>query len=235
MGDIMISYLEVGLRIVTATVLGGIIGMERQFKHRPAGFKTHILVCVGAATVMVLSEYMFRKYHAEFGILSDPARLGAQVISGVGFLGAGTIMHHGPNVRGLTTAASLWVVAAIGLAAGAGYYYLAIIVTISICIILFIFNKIYKGLRKVSDITGLRIELLNKPKVIGAINILLAGHNIKIMDMEFISRSSVADNGGDGADVIFLNLMLKLAPDISVYTLLEQLEKIAGVIKVERV
>ncbi len=229
----MISELEVVLRIVTAIILGGAIGLERQFKHRPAGFKTHILVCVGSATIMVLSEYMFRKYNAEFGIMSDPARLGAQVISGVGFLGAGTIMHHGPNVRGLTTAASLWVVAAIGLASGAGFYFLAVVVTIGICMILFIFNKIYKGLRNVSDVASLRIEILNKPKVIGAINIMLANHNIKILDMEFINL--YASETGDGPEVIYLNLMIKMTQDISVYTLVKELEHISGVIKIERV
>lgn len=231
----MLSYMEVSLRILVAMLLGGVVGMERQFKHRPAGFKTHILVCVGSATIMVLSESMFRKYHLEFGMLSDPARLGAQVISGVGFLGAGTIIHHGQNVRGLTTAASLWVVAAIGLAAGAGFYYLAVVVTIGICVILFIFNKIYKGLRNVSDVSSLRIELLNKPKAIGAINILLASHNIKIIDMEFINSSLPGEDMGGETEVIFLNLVLKMTEDISVYTLIQQIEKMTGIIKVERI
>ncbi|MGL5435285.1 MAG: MgtC/SapB family protein [Lachnospiraceae bacterium] len=231
----MMGYMEIALRILLAIGLGGVIGMERQFKHRPAGFKTHILVCVGSATIMVLSEYMFRKYHAEFGMLSDPARLGAQVISGVGFLGAGTIIHHGPNVRGLTTAASLWVVAAIGLACGAGFYFLAIIVTVNICLILFIFNKIYKGLRYVSEVTNLSVESMNKPKVIGAINLLLASHNIKILDMEFINMTAQAGGSVEEAEVVYLNLMLKLTPEVSVYTLIQELERINGVIKVEHI
>lgn len=229
----MLNDYEIVLRILMSTILGGVIGMERQFKHRPAGFKTHILVCVGAATIMILSECIFRKYHLEFGILSDPARLGAQVISGVGFLGAGTIIHHGPNVRGLTTAASLWVVAAIGLAAGAGFYFLALVTTLGICIILFIFNKIYKGLRNVSDVASLKIELLNKPKVIGAINLLLASHNIKMLDMEFINLASPMEYS-DGPELIYLNLTLKMNQEVSIYTLIQQLEKITGIIKVDR-
>lgn len=228
------DYSDIILRIVTATILGGIIGMERQFKHRPAGFKTHILVCVGSATIMVLSEYLFRKYHMEFGILSDPARLGAQVISGVGFLGAGTIIHHGQNVRGLTTAASLWVVAAIGLAAGSGFYFLAIVVSISIYIILFIFNKLYRRIRSVRDVSGLRVQLLNKPKAIGAINLLLAKNNIRILDMEFINPNMDTDGSEGDNDVIYINLTLKMTEELSVYTLIQQLEKITGVIKVER-
>lgn len=228
----VIQYVDISLRILLAIGLGGLIGMERQFKHRPAGFKTHILVCVGSATIMVLSEYMFRKYHLEFGLMSDPSRLGAQVISGVGFLGAGTIIHHGPNVRGLTTAASLWVVAAIGLACGAGFYFLAVVVTIGICLILFIFNKVYKGLRNVSDITSISVSCLNKPKVIGAINILLAGHNIKIVDMEFINMAARA---GDDTELIYLHLTLKLTPDISSTMLMAELEKINGVLKAEQI
>lgn len=228
------TIAEICLRIGMAVVLGGIIGLERQFKHRPAGFKTHILVCVGAATVMALSEQLFRRYYAEFGILSDPARLGAQVISGIGFLGAGTIIHHGQNVRGLTTAASLWVVAAIGLAAGAGFYSLAIIVSIGIYIILYIFNKVYDRLRRNSDVAGLRIKLLNKPKSIGAINILLANNDVRILDMEFINTAAELDGGTGGEEVIFLNLTLKMQPDLSIYILTQQIEKIPGVIKVEQ-
>lgn len=228
------TIAEICLRIGMSVVLGGIIGLERQFKHRPAGFKTHILVCVGAATVMALSELLFRRYYEEFGILSDPARLGAQVISGIGFLGAGTIIHHGQNVRGLTTAASLWVVAAIGLAAGAGFYSLAIIVSIGIYTILFIFNKVYDRIRRNSDVAGLRIELLNKPKSIGAINILLANNDVRILDMEFINTAAELEAGTRGEEVIYLNLTLKMQPDLSIYILTQQIEKIPGVIKVER-
>lgn len=181
------EYIDVIIRILLAIVLGGVIGLERQVKQRPAGVKTHVLVCVGAATIMVLSEYMFRKYYIEFGMTSDPARLGAQVVSGVGFLGAGTIIHHGQSVRGLTTAASLWVVAAIGLAAGAGFYFLAVTAAVGIYIILFIFNKLLRRMERASDVSAIQVELFNKPKVLGAINLLLANNNIKILDMEFIN------------------------------------------------
>lgn len=231
----MLSELEIMLRLLIAIVLSGTIGLERQFKHRPAGFKTHILVCIGSTTIMILSECIFRKYNAEFGIMSDPSRLGAQVISGIGFLGAGTILQHGTNVRGLTTAASLWVVAAIGLAAGSGFYSLAIICTVTLSIVLFIFNKLYKGLCSVSDTLNLNIELLNKPKVIGAINLLLARHNLKILDMEFINPSSSNDTLGDDPSIIHLNLTLKMNSNVSVDTLVHQIEKITGIIKVIRV
>src|SRR5690606_40468539 len=108
------------LRIFLAMIMGGFIGIERELVNRPAGFRTHTLVCMGSALVMTTSQYLFNTYSDIVNL--DPARLGAQVISGIGFLGAGTIMNDGHRVRGLTTAASLWVVACLGLAVGAGYY-----------------------------------------------------------------------------------------------------------------
>ena len=111
------------LRLLLATVLGGAVGIERGSGDRPAGFRTHILVCTGSALIMLVSMYGFDDTYVS-GISNannrDSARIAAQVVSGIGFLGAGTIMHEGVTVRGLTTAASLWMVSAIGLAAGAG-------------------------------------------------------------------------------------------------------------------
>lgn len=106
--------------MVLAAVLGGLVGMEREWNNHAAGFRTHILVCLGAATIMLLSIYGFSQFVNEANVRMDPARLAAQVISGVGFLGAGAILRNGPVISGLTTAASVWVVAAIGLCVGAG-------------------------------------------------------------------------------------------------------------------
>lgn len=124
------DFLVIALRLVLACALGGIVGFEREYKHRPAGFRTHILVCVGSALVMITSEFIFRKYSGQVNM--DPARLGAQVISGIGFLGAGTIIREGASIKGLTTAASLWAVACVGIAAGIGFYEGAIAATILI-------------------------------------------------------------------------------------------------------
>lgn len=112
------SDLGILFRLLLALVAGLIIGIDREMKRRVAGIKTHVLVCLGAALVMITSQYMMNT----FGFLGDPARMGAQVISGVGFLGVGTIIVTGRNqVRGLTTAASIWVCACMGLAAGIGF------------------------------------------------------------------------------------------------------------------
>jgi putative Mg2+ transporter-C (MgtC) family protein len=117
---------QIALRLACAMVVGIFIGLEREYTHRPAGLRTHILVALGACVVSMTGEILFTQY-AALGATPDPARLSAQVITGVGFLGAGTIMKEGVNVKGLTTAASVWAVACLGIAAGFGYYGLAIL------------------------------------------------------------------------------------------------------------
>lgn len=116
-------YLEITLRLTMALVLGGIIGIERSNTNHDAGMRTHILVCLGAATVMIVSEHMTGIRGGDIG------RLGAQVISGIGFLGAGCILVSNNRIKGLTTAAGLWTTACLGLALGLGYYFIAIVLT----------------------------------------------------------------------------------------------------------
>ncbi len=123
-----INIFSISLRFVLAVIMGGLIGVERESKRRPAGFRTHILVCLGAALVMCTNQYMSDIYG------SDPTRLGAQVISGIGFLGAGTIIVTRQQVKGLTTAASLWASACMGLAIGCGFYEAAIIAFVLIVV-----------------------------------------------------------------------------------------------------
>lgn len=122
-----ITEYEMVFRLFIACVFGGIVGLEREKNDSPAGFRTHILVSLGSALVMILSMYGFNDFAT---VNKDPARLAAQVVSGIGFLGAGTILRDKTSVKGLTTAASLWVVAAIGLAAGAGFYVASCFVTV---------------------------------------------------------------------------------------------------------
>lgn len=116
---------EICLRLLCAMTVGMIIGTEREYTNRPAGLRTHILVALGACVVTITGQMIFIQYHT-LGSSPDPARLSAQVITGVGFLGAGTILRQGSHVKGLTTAASLWAVACLGIAAGFGFYAVAI-------------------------------------------------------------------------------------------------------------
>lgn len=127
---------ETVMRLICAMLVGLVIGTEREYTHRPAGMRTHILVALGACTVSILGEYIFMHYSST----ADPARLSAQVVTGVGFLGAGTIMREGVNVKGLTTAASVWAVACLGIAAGFGHYMLALAGMVLILLTLTVFE-----------------------------------------------------------------------------------------------
>ena len=121
----VISSLYIFVRLIIAAILGGIIGLEREKLNRPAGVRTHMIVCLGSCLIMLLGEYMHRIDNT-----IDITRLGAQVVSGIGFLGAGAILKDGFSVRGLTTASTLWVVACVGLAVGGGFFSAGILTTI---------------------------------------------------------------------------------------------------------
>jgi putative Mg2+ transporter-C (MgtC) family protein len=127
-----LNWPEVLLRLALAAVLGAAIGIERELREREAGLRTHLLVSVGSALFTIVSAYGFREFLVNGGavVRADPTRIAAQIVTGIGFLGAGAIIRQGLSVRGLTTAATLWVVAAIGMAAGAGYYSAAVITTV---------------------------------------------------------------------------------------------------------
>jgi putative Mg2+ transporter-C (MgtC) family protein len=126
-----LSLAEVILRVALAAALGGAIGFERELREREAGLRTHMLVSVGAALFTLVSAYAWTdwSFSTAEGLVFDPTRIAAQVVSGIGFLGAGAIIRQGLSVRGLTTAATLWVVAAIGMASGVGYYEAAVVTT----------------------------------------------------------------------------------------------------------
>ena len=119
--------VDLAARLLAAAILGAVVGFERERHDHPAGMRTHLLVCVGAAAFTVLSIYTF-------GDRSDPGRVAAQIVTGIGFLGAGSILKSGGTIQGLTTAASLWVVAAVGMAAGAGAWGVAIATTVIVIV-----------------------------------------------------------------------------------------------------
>jgi putative Mg2+ transporter-C (MgtC) family protein len=126
-----LEWPHVLLRLAVAALLGGAIGMERELRERQAGLRTHLVVCVGSALFTLVSAYGFHEFLVSGGSLvrTDPTRIAAQIVSGIGFLGAGAIIRQGLSVKGLTTAATLWLVAAIGMASGAGYYSAALFAT----------------------------------------------------------------------------------------------------------
>ena len=157
------GMVSVTIRLVFALVVGLVIGIDREMNRRVAGIKTHILVCIGAAMVMITSQYMMNA----FGSVGDPARLGAQVISGVGFLGVGTIIVTGRNqVRGLTTAASIWVCACIGLAAGIGFIEGVCVALIFLVFTLKVLGKLDRVVRKRGRELDFYIEFENNQGLI---------------------------------------------------------------------
>lgn len=226
-----VSYI---FKTILAIILSGAIGIERQAKNRPAGFRTHILVCIGAMTIMILSEEMYAKYYYTYNATFDPTRMSAQVVSGIGFLGAGTIMHFGNNVKGLTTAASLWTVAAIGMTIGAGFYPLAIIITASIYVTLMIFKKISQSVNNSRNIEEIIVHVINKPKALGEIQLLLGNSGAKILDLEFLDPSD-AEAGEATRRVIEVRIIIKIPYRMDLPALLSKLETLNGVAAIERV
>lgn len=188
----MLLYLEILIkiliRLLLAGILGGIVGYEREHTHRPAGFRTHILVCVSSALVMITSEFIFNMYKTSANI--DPTRLGAQVISGIGFLGAGTIIRDGFNVKGLTTAASLWAVSCVGIATGIGFYGGAIIATVLIFVTLIVLKKIEFIYPRNNQFKTIFIQSDNLPGQIINISNVFVKHNLYIINIEFINNEN---------------------------------------------
>ncbi|MGC7873833.1 MgtC/SapB family protein [Desulfosporosinus sp. SYSU MS00001] len=166
-----ITDYEIALRLLLACIFGGIVGLERERNDSSAGFRTHILVSLGSALIMILSMYGFANFTS---VNKDPARLAAQVVSGIGFLGAGTILRDKTSIRGLTTAASLWVVSAIGLATGAGFYFSATLVTFLVFITL---ERIVENYFFRNSAT-IKVVAVNGTCRVKEINRVIESHNI---------------------------------------------------------
>lgn len=153
-----VTHLAIVVRILVSIVLGGIIGLERGLKNRPAGLRTYMLVCVGSCLIMLTNQYIYQMYN-----VGDPVRMGAQVVSGIGFLGAGTIVVTRRNqIKGLTTAAGLWAAAAVGLAVGIGLYEAAILGGATIFLVLSIIHRWDNNMRMHSKVVEAYVELNSK-------------------------------------------------------------------------
>lgn len=197
----MMEEYEVIIRVVIAIIVGGLIGYERQITNRPAGFRTHILVCVGACVVSLIQiESVGRTIaliHADEmlanSLKADIGRMGAQVITGVGFLGAGTIIREKGLVKGLTTAASIWVVACIGLAIGLGMYVITAVSTIGVFVSLVILKKVEdKFIDKVVNV-DLDIEYIGDKEFMKSIQKYFTTKNIKVNNINFVNQVASLD------------------------------------------
>ena len=178
------DYLVITLRLLMAALLSGLIGMEREMKKQPAGLRTHLLVGIGSCLMMLLSitgfDY-FLKSSAE-PIRFDPSRIPSYVISGIGFLGAGTIIVHGKSVKGLATAASIWVAAGLGLVVGIGMYYVAVLATFIVLLVLFVLGKLEKKYIPSSKKRQITVIAEDQGEAFSKISHLFEDHQLNILD-----------------------------------------------------
>jgi len=221
----LVFYANIAIKIIVACVLGGLIGYERETLNRPAGLRTHILVCVGATIAMIVNLDLVSQYDGIANV--NPGRFGASVISGIGFLGAGTIIKEGVSVKGLTTAASLWTVACLGLVIGSGLYFVAIFTTITIYITLHMFFKVESRISPRSNSLALTLVMEDTPGQIGKVGAALGDRNVNIKSIK------VSTNFTD--TTIQVTIKLKLPKHESPEGIILFLSDIHGVIKVDRV
>lgn len=217
-----VTYLAIAIRIAVAVVLGGIIGLERGLKNRPAGLRTYMLVCVGACLIMVTNQYIYQVFGT-----GDPVRMGAQVVSGIGFLGAGTIVVTKRNqIKGLTTAAGLWAAAAVGLSIGIGLYEAAVIGGVVIFIVLSLIHSWDNKMRQNSKMVEIYIELTR------TINLGAFLRKIREMDLEIESIQTEQESAieeGKRAYIVVLKAKQKRNHEI----LFQNIRDIEGVDYVE--
>ena len=218
-----IGWLTVTVRLVTAIICGGVIGLERERKRRPAGFRTHILICLGAAMTTLTSQYLVLNLR----LFTDMARLGAQVIAGIGFIGAGTIIiTKRRQVKGLTTAAGLWAAAIVGLCCGAGFFEGAIIATVIILLAEIVFAKLEYFIVSNARIFNLYVEYAETSKL-GTIVDTIKKTGAYIVDMEITKKGS--DEGKNPCAVFSIRTPRKIKHQ----AMMTMLAKLDGVISVE--
>lgn len=184
------SILSITARMVLAVICSGAIGIERTFKHRPAGFRTHILICLGTTMTTLTSQFLCLEMH----YYTDMARLGAQVVAGIGFIGAGTIIvTRRQRVKGLTTAAGLWAVAIIGLSFGCGFYEGALCTTLLVLFAELVFSKIEYKMMRFSPEVMLYVEYRDRSSLDEMLR-LFRTRNFKVLQLE-LSKSADQDGG----------------------------------------
>ncbi len=180
----MIGNGEIIARLLLASFLGGCVGLEREMHGRPAGVRTYLILSLGSALIMIISEYLFFKYQGEMpgvNLSVDPGRIAAQAVTGIGFLGAGVIIRYRDSIRGLTTAACVWVVAAVGLAIGSGFYLFGTVVTAITLVSLVALKAFEKRLAK-DWYEQMVVVSEDREGQLDRIEAVLDKHNVKTVD-----------------------------------------------------
>ncbi|MDF2962181.1 MAG: magnesium transporter MgtC [Paenibacillus sp.] len=217
-----IDPFNITLRLALAVLMGGLIGFEREWSNHAAGLRTHILVCLGSTLIMLLSVYGFSDFAKLENVRLDPARLAAQVISGIGFLGAGTILFTGKAITGLTTAASLWVVAAIGLTIGAGFYYASALACVFALLSLWVLNVVEKKYFNAKKPRELIIKADESPGLLTKVSATLTkkGHDIQKLLLE---------ESGNQDGVMVITISIRMGRGSSLAALIDDLQQLSGV------
>ena len=217
-----VTLLSIALRLVCAVIIGGLIGLERGMKNRPAGLRTYMLVCVGSCLIMLTNQYLFQVSGS-----GDPMRLGAQVVSGIGFLGAGTIIVTKHNqIKGLTTAAGLWAAAGVGLAMGVGFYEAALIAGLLIFFVLTGLQKLDNRMRSKTKTLEVYIEMSDSMNI-GTLIRSIREMNVEIKDVQ-LEHDTMPE---DGTRSLFATLKCKKRTDH--IPLMEAIRKIKGIVYLE--
>ena len=215
------SLLEITLRLLLSVAIGGAIGYEREQKNRPAGFRTHILVCVGAAVIAMIEQ------SSGLNIKIDGGRLTAQVISGIGFLGAGTIIRDNGSVKGLTTAASLWVVACLGLGAGYGLYTISVLSSIAVFGVLVSLKSFENKFFDKVKVLSLQVSYDDKAEMLHFLTDFFNANSIKIKNIEFVLEE-------DNIDYSIVNFIILIPRYMRSSSVIQEISLIKGVIKVDK-
>lgn len=217
-----VTYTAVVIRILASILFGGIIGLERGMKNRPAGLRTYMLVCMGSCLIMLTNQYMF-----QCTLTGDPGRFGAQVVSGIGFLGAGTIVVTKHNqIKGLTTAAGLWAAAGVGLALGVGFYEGAVVSGVSIYVILSILQRWDNKVRNKTRFIEIYVEIAE------GTNLSTFIHTLRELDFE-IRNIQLERESGIEEGTHTLTATLKAPKRFDHVQLSEKIRKIDGVVYLE--
>ncbi len=231
---------EIVLRLLLSIFIGGIIGYEREYTNSPAGFRTHILVSVGATIISLIQVQMVGESITLIGnnptlanaIKIDMGRLGAQVISGIGFLGAGSILHSKGSIKGLTTAASIWVVGCVGLAIGLGYYAISVLGCICLVLVLVSLKKFEQKFISNSGILKICVKYTNKRAVMTFIEGYISEKGIKIKNLEFY-MNDLDESCGTNIETCLLTL--KVPKSLEVNEILIHLSINESIVKIHEI
>lgn len=180
--------LRLVLRLLVAGVCGGVVGMERAMRQKDAGFRTHVLVALGAALMMIISKHGFTDVVGN-GITSDAGRIASNIVTGISFLGAGMIIFRGNSVHGLTTAAGIWVTAALGMAVGCGMYLEGLLATALVVIVQLLFHADHHGTETDGSTHTLSVRMADSPEAVERLSAHLAERGVRVVSSRLIAEA----------------------------------------------